>query len=230
MASAEYSTFLARTAQLHEAVGEHCLGLQIPGRPRIVLSYKACRLSLQLAAGALRLAQENNVSAAMALIRPQFECLVRGMWLMYVASDDWIEKLSRPLTADSAKKGSGAPMLSKMLDALGKATEPRLQFMVQQLQSFHENGKVVLNSFVHGGMVPLARADGGYSESMVLVAIQNSSGALILACQLLTALTGKPENMGPVHRMFDEFEDCLKFERGSFEGDGGAWVPARKGS
>lgn len=220
MTSSKYSTFLARTAQLHEAVGTHCLGLQIPGYPRVILSDKAGRLSLQLAAGALRLVQDGNVYAAMALMRPQFECLVRGMWLMYVASDDWIEKLSHPLTEASAKKGSGAPMLAKMLDGLGKTTEPRLQFMVRQLQEFHEKGKVVLNSFTHGGMVPLARVGAGYSESMVLGAMQNSNGVLTLSCQLLTVLTGQQENMAPVYRMYDEFEDCVKFERTKFELDG----------
>lgn len=219
MASSKYSAFLARTAQLHEAVGTHCLGLQIPGYPRVILSYKAGRLSLQLAAGALRLVQDGNVYAAMALIRPQFECLVRGMWLMYAASDEWIEKLSHPLTETSAKNGSGSPMLAKMLESLGKATEPRLLFMVQQLQEFHELGKAVLNSFTHGGMVPLAHAGAGYSESMVLGAMQNSNGVLTLSCQLLTVLTGKPENMVPVYRMYDEFEDCVKFERNKFESD-----------
>lgn len=225
MASSNYSAFLTRTAQLHEAVEAHCLGLQIPGHPRIVLSYKAGCLSLQLAAGVLRLVQDSNVFAAMALIRPQFECLVRGMWLMYAASDEWIEKLSHPLTEASAKKGSGSPMLAKMLDALGKATEPRLQFMVQQLEKFNENGKAVLNSFTHGGMVPLARIGTGYSESMVLGAVQNSNGVLTLACQLLTVLTGQPENMAPVYRMYDEFEDCVKFERGEFKGSEKVWAP-----
>lgn len=219
MSSTNYSTFLERTAQLHEFVDTHCLSLQIPGHPRIILSHKAGYLSLQLAAGVLRLVQDGNVTAAMALIRPQFECLVRGMWLMYAASDEWIEKLSHPLTVASAKKGSGSPMLAKMLDALGKATEPRLQFMVQQLQGFHENGKVVLNSFTHGGMVPLARIGMGYSESMVLGAMQNSNGVLTLACQLLTVLTGRPENMEPIYRMYEEFEDCVKFERSKFDAD-----------
>lgn len=217
MPSEKYTTYLSRTAQLHETVARHRGSLQIPNHPRFVLSFKAGCLSLELAAGTLRLVQEGNVSAAMALIRPQFECLVRGMWLLYAASDDWILMLSQPLTVETAKQGNKAPMLKDMLEALSKRTEPPLKFMVQQLNQFQEQGKVVLNSFTHGGMIPLARVGAGYPEWMVVNAIQNSNGVVTIAAQLLSVLTGDERNMAPVRQMFEDFQDCVRFERSSFE-------------
>ena len=217
MTSSKYSTYLARTAQLHEAVAKHTSRLQIQNHPRVVLSFKAGFLSLELAAGTLRLVQEANVSAALALVRPQFESLVRGMWLMYIADKDWIDKLSQPLTTETAKEGNKAPMLKEMLESLGTRTEPPLQFTVRQLQEFHELGKVVLNSFTHGGMVPLARVGAAYPEWLVLNAVQNSNGVVALATQLLTVLTGDERNMVPVLQLYEDFQDCLKFERASFE-------------
>jgi hypothetical protein len=217
MTSTKYSTFISRTAQLHEAVGMHTSRLQIQNHPRAILSFKAGCLSLELAAGTLRLVQEANVSAAFALVRPQFECVVRGMWLLYMASDEWIEKLSQPLTKETAKQGNKAPMLKEMLESLGTRTEPPLQFTVRQLQEFHELGKVVLNSFTHGGMIPLARVGAAYPEWMVLNAIQNSNGVVALATQLLSVLTGDPRNMEPVRQLYEDFQDCLKFERSSFD-------------
>lgn len=217
MPSEKYTTYLARTAQLHETVARHRNSLQIPKHPRVVLSFKAGCLSLELAAGTLRLAHEGNVSAAMALIRPQFECLVRGMWLLYAADDDWILKLSQPLTVETAKQGNKAPMLKDMLEALSKRTEPPLRFMVQQLNQFQEQGKVVLNSFTHGGMVPLARVGEGYPEWMVVNALQNSNGVVSISAQLLTVLTGDERNMAPVRTLFEDFQDVLTFERSSFE-------------
>ena len=216
MTSSKYSTFLARTAQFHEAVGLHASRLQISDHPRLILSFKAGCLSLELAAGTLRLMQEGNVSAALALVRPQFECVVRGMWLFYMASDEWIEKLSQPLTSASAKQGNKAPMLKEMLDSLGTRTEPPLKFTVRQLQEFHELGKVVLNSFTHGGMIPLARVGTGYPEWMALNAMQNSNGVVALTTQLLSVLTGDQRSMEPVTQLYEEFQDCLKFERTSF--------------
>lgn len=217
MTSTKYSTYLSRTAEFHEAVARHRGRLQVPVHPRVILGFKAGCLSLELAAGTLRLTQEGNVSAALALIRPQFECLVRGMWLTYIADDGWIQTLSEPLTVETAKLGNKAPMLKEMLDGLGTRTEPPLRFTVRQLQEFHELGKVVLNSFTHGGMVPLARVGTGYPEWLVLNAVQNSNGVVALATQLLTVLTGVETNMVPVRQLYEDFQDVLKFERSSFE-------------
>lgn len=136
---------------------------------------------------------------------------------MYIASDDWIQTLSQPLTVETAKQGNKAPMLKEMLESLGTRTEPPLQFTVRQLHEFHELGKVVLNSFTHGGMVPLARVGSGYPEWLVLNAVQNSNGVVALAAQLLTVLTGDERNMVPVRQLYEDFQDCLKFERSSFE-------------
>jgi hypothetical protein len=214
--SKQYHDYLSRTGQLHQAVARHRAALEIPDHPRCVLSFKAGCLSLELASGALRLAQERNVSAAMALIRPQFESIVRGMWLLYSADENWIEVLSQPLTVETLKAGNKAPMLKEMLDALSKRDEPPLQFMIQQLKEFQEAGRVVLNSFTHGGMVPLARVGEVYPEWIVVNAFQNSNGVVTIAAQLLTVLTGDPRKMDPVRRMFEDFRDCLAFEKSSF--------------
>ncbi|MFN7881462.1 MAG: DUF6988 family protein [bacterium] len=216
MPSEKYTTYLSRTAQLHKAVARHRDSLEIQNHPRVILSFKSGCLSLELAAGTLRLAQDGNVSSAMALIRPQFESVVRGMWLLYSASDDWIAKLSQPLTVEAAKEGNKAPMLKQMLEDLSKQTDARLRFMVRQLQEFQELGKVVLNSFTHGGMVPLARIGDTYPEWMVMNAMQNSNGVVAISAQLLSVLTADERNMVPVRKLYDDFQDCFKFERDSF--------------
>lgn len=217
MTDSDYSTYLSRIAQLQRAVWAHVSELQIPGHPRLVLSFKAGSLSLQLANGAFRLIQARSVFPAIALIRPQFECLVRGVWLRYTADDVWIEKLSQPLTEESAKRGSQSPMLSEMLRSFDAEPHPKFQHFVNQLREFHEMGKTVLNSFTHGGMVPLARVGVEYPEWMVRTAIQNSTNVLVLTGQLLSILTCEPKNMEPIAQLYDDFQDCLKFERVSFD-------------
>lgn len=109
MTKLDYETFLAQHAPLQKAVVEHCRHLQIPAHHRVLLSFKAGSLSLQLATATMGLMRQGNAFAAIALIRPQFECLVRGTWLMYVARDHWIEKLSQPLTLDSTCHFSSTP-------------------------------------------------------------------------------------------------------------------------
>lgn len=203
------STLISRTSDLHAAVKQHVAQLQIPGHARTILSFKAGGLSLQLASGALLLVQNRQVAPALALMRPQFECLVKGIWLAYTADDAWIEKLSRPLTVENAKQVNNAPMLAQMLRQLKASEDSEIQFTVEQLYAFHEISTAALNSFVHGGMLPLSFATSGYPLVVVQGALRNSNGVVALATQLLSVLTGDRENVGPVERLHNEFADCL---------------------
>ncbi len=203
------SNLISRTSDLHAAVKQHVAQLQTSDHARTILSFKAGGLSLQLASGALLLLQSRQFAPALALMRPQFESLVRGIWLTYTADDGWIEKLSRPLTVENAKQVSNAPMLAKMLGQLKATQDSALQFTVEQLHAFHEISTAPLNSFVHGGMLPLSFAASGYPSVIVQGALRNSNGVVALATQLLSVLTGDRENMGPVERLHTEFADCL---------------------
>ena len=217
MTDSDYSTYLSRIAQLQRTVWAHVSELQIPDQPRFILSFKAGSLSLQLANGTFRLIQAGSTFPAIALIRPQFECLVRGVWLRYTATDVWVEKLSQRLTLESAKRASRSPSLSEMLGSFDAVPHPRFQHFVGQLHDFHKTGTMVLNSFTHGGMVPLVHAGEEYPEWMVKTAIQNSTNVLVLAGQLLSILTCDPKDMEPMVQIYDDFQDCLKFERVSFD-------------
>lgn len=61
-------------------------------------------------------------ASAIALLRPQYESLVRGIWLLYAASDNWVEKLSEPLTMESAKRANEGLRLAEMLNQLESHT------------------------------------------------------------------------------------------------------------
>jgi hypothetical protein len=60
---------------------------------------------------------------AYALLRPQFKCLVRGVWLLHAASDASVAKLAQPLSLESAKHADDAPMLAEMLKQSDKAPD-----------------------------------------------------------------------------------------------------------
>ena len=61
--------------------------------------------------GILVLTEQGLFPSAYSLMRPQYESLVRGFWLLYSASDGWVEKLGEELTLENAKRANEGPML-----------------------------------------------------------------------------------------------------------------------
>lgn len=57
-------------------------------------------------------------SSAAALLRVQYESLVRAIWVLYVAMDSQAELMLAELTLETAKQASKIPMLSQMLEAI----------------------------------------------------------------------------------------------------------------
>jgi len=146
--------------------------------------------------------------SAYSLMRPQFESLVRGIWLLYAASDSWVEKLGEQLTVESAKKANEGPMLAEMLKQLESAvTAP--QPIVEQLKQYRDVTWKALNSFAHGGIHPLSRTLVGYPAQLTFDVVRNSNAIVALTTQLAAILTGDPRNMERVRRFHIEYSDCL---------------------
>ena len=208
MSEQALATLLDRTAQFHEAVLDHVGTLAPADDPRHVVAFQAGLLSLEHAAGTIVLVAQGFQSSAYALLRPQFECLVRGVWLLHAANDTWVAKLGQSLTPEGAKQADDMPMLAEMLKQLDKAPDsPR--HIVEQLQQYRDTAWKALSSYVHGGLHPLARRESGYPIEITLGVVRNSNGILALTAQLQSILSGDPSNMEPVRRMHVEFADCL---------------------
>lgn len=91
------------------------------------------------------------------------------MWLVYVAGDAAIEKLSGPLTPDAELAARKLPTATGMIEELGKKVgqgvpAPAHQMLVQ----FKDMSWHAMNSFVHGGIHPLRRSTQGFPLHLVL--------------------------------------------------------------
>ncbi|MFZ3184112.1 MAG: hypothetical protein WA173_08205 [Pseudomonas sp.] len=86
--------------------------------------WNACRLLASLGfehAQSLKfLVSIGRYTSAAALLRVQYESLVRAIWMLHVATDQQVEDMMAELTQDSAKKANKLPMLSEMLEAIEK--------------------------------------------------------------------------------------------------------------
>lgn len=208
MSEEQLTTLIKRTAQFHEAVHAH-IGNLVPAKDkRHLTAFQAALLSLEHATGAFVLIGQGLFPSAYVLMRPQYECLVRGIWLLHAASDTWVGKLSEPLNLESANRANEGPMLAEMLKGLESSPNSPVP-IVEQLKQFRDVTWKALNSYAHGGLHPLARTLTGYPAQLTYDVVRNSNAVLALTTQLASILSGDPLNMVPVRRFHIEFADCL---------------------
>ncbi len=203
--SLSLDVLLSRSGELRASIGAHRGQLTVYPGQRNISSATAAAISLEHAEGVLVLTGVGTFASAFALFRVQYEALVRGSWLLYAASDGWIEKLSAPLNAETAKKSNEGPMLSKMLEELDGKAPP---IVVQQLREFKEYSWKALSSFVHVGLHPLIRTVEGYPALLVEQMVRQSNALALMATMLLTILSGDPKQQGKVAKLQAEFMNC----------------------
>lgn len=199
---------LARTAEFHTVVEHHVQSLLPNPEQRFVIAFQSGLLSLEHAVSALVLFDQGLFSSAIALTRPQFESLVRGVWLLHTASDNWVDKLSKPLTMDSAKRANEGEGLAEMLKQL-EANPSAPAAIVAQLREYKEVTWKAMNSYAHGGLHPLSRKITGYPAQLIYDVLRNSNAVVALTAQLQSILTGMPGKMGPVRQIHRDFVDVL---------------------
>lgn len=196
---------LEQSIGLHSAIDKHREQLSLHPGSRYVLSSTAAVISLEHAIGLLTLLGSGVFTSTFALFRVQYEALTRGIWLLYGASEDWVEKLSAPLTTENAKKANEGPMLAKMLDELeGKAPD----VVMSQLKEFKEYSWKALSSYIHLGLHPLTRKAEGYPIGLIEQVLRQSNGLSLMGTMLLTMLSGDPRQQGKVVALQREFTGC----------------------
>ena len=162
---------------------------------------------MEHAIGAYLLMTQDLYGPGFSLHRPQFETLVRAVWLLHAATDKWVEKLSQPLTVENAKKADQTPMLRDMLEQLDKSEAPA--HLVQQLTQFRDVTWKALNSFAHGGIHPIARTIEGYPPDLAIDAIRNSNALVTIAAQLTLIVADEDPDLEPIREIVSEFSDCI---------------------
>lgn len=203
----EFLQFIERTAAFQAVVADNIARLNPAPEVRFIVAFQSGLLSFEHSTAALQLISSGLLPSGYSLFRPQFESLVRGIWLLYAASDTWVDKLSQPLTLETASKANEGPGLTEMLAKLEKSEAPPQ--LVAQLQQFKDITWKALSSYTHGGIHPISRTMTGYPVKLTYDSIRNSNAVTALTAQLLAILSGDSENMIPIRRLHIEFVDCL---------------------
>jgi len=167
-------------------------------------------MSVEHAAGAIALHTIGMPNAAMALFRPQFETLIRGVWLVEAADEKWVRQYHEPLSEESARAADLAPGVKVMFDELLKLEDPRVKGIVGHLDEYRAQSLRALNSFTHGGMHPISRSGTGYPMTLVDNVVRCANGLVCYAAQMAALIsTDADANMVLVRALHQDFRDCL---------------------
>jgi len=179
--------------------------------PRTAACAAAADLSIEHAHAVRTLISVRTGNSACALLRIQYEALVRSAWAMHAATDAQVDKLNLPLSPESQQAAKNLPGAQEMLEALKRkmAAEPALAGLVVPLTQIHEVSWRPLNSFVHGGLHPLQRTNGRFLAQLARDVLLNSNGMLHMAHRMLARLGAPSRVVAAVERGYLGFEDCV---------------------
>ena len=168
-----------------------------------------CAAAFEHAAGLRLLIANGHMTPALALMRLQYESLTRAMWLLYVAPDSAIEKLTAPLTIENEREAKGLPSQLAMLEQIRKGVGTKVPARAaEMLEGFRKISWHSLNSYVHAGIHVIRRQADGYPVRLILDVLRNSNALSTMAAMTLALLTDEATARS-VSRIQPAFADCL---------------------
>lgn len=172
--------------RLHAELAGHLAAEHAVTDHRQDLASVLATLVIEHAHSILLLVIEGKPSSALALVRVQYEALLRATWITFAASDHAVEKCVAPIPPGVTKEPDLFPTVSEMLKAIdGKAPAP----LVRALSEFKAAAWGAMNSFTHGLLRTMAGHRNGYHPGLLSQTIQNTNGAAMFATMLFGQVT-----------------------------------------
>lgn len=183
------------SAALHVDIRAHLDGTELDTSHRTDIAAVLCGLTFEHAHSMLVLIAEENASSALALVRVQFEALVRAFWIHFAATDERIAKVLEPHAPDLSVEPDVFPTVSKMLVHLEGKAPPTVVHSLTVYKSMAWNA---MNSYTHGSLRPMIRFRNGYAPELLSQTLQNANGAQMFAAMLLAQLSNDVDTVNGV--------------------------------
>lgn len=177
----------------------------VPGSLTAVAATRLCTLALDHGRS-LRMLLLQVPPSAIALLRPQFEALVRAVWARHAARESDLTRLLAPLTIESQQAAKKLPGVAEMLAGI-EATGPKgAAALLGRARTRLWDG---LNSYVHGGIHPLHRGDAGYPYQLLTDLLKSCNSFTILTLIVLAEITEDAKIAAVMAALHEEFHDVL---------------------
>jgi hypothetical protein len=205
--SATLMALLTRSQELHTSVLDRLEGEPMPGLRRMQAAYAALGLSYNHAHAMQHLLAHRHYPSAFALLRVQFDAVVRGMWILFAASEEWIDRFYCDRIGEPDCPAPQPPSLNEMLDASAAQNAP--PGIVIQLCGLGGSSWFAMCSYTHTGQHPISRFLSEYTQEEAVEILQVSNGLIALATKLMTIALNRSEIAPDIARIFGEFADCF---------------------
>lgn len=202
---ADLAQAIERSGELTGLIASAWQSVQLPDDPRSAAAEGLCSLSIEHAVS-IQMLLDACPSSAIALLRPQFESLLRAAWAKHSASDLDLDRLLAPLSIKSQQAAKKLPGVTEMLACLEKSGPRGAAALLARSRSRLNDG---LNSFIHGGIHPFARRRDGYPIRLLIDMQKNSNALSILALIVLAEISLEPEVSEFMAVLHQEFGDVL---------------------
>lgn len=148
--------------------------------PSVLLASELQQLSI-MHAGAVRSLALDHPLSAFALLRPQVEACIRGIWVLH-AGDDFAEAFTRELAEDGIE-----PQFPKRVERLLDDLEASSRFAAhaRSLRDYWSDFGLAFHGYTHGGRISLQLVSGKVETVRMTDALAHSRGLLGIAYVLL---------------------------------------------
>jgi hypothetical protein len=174
--------------------------------PRCQICYASALLSIEHARMVRVAFARGSPNSGSALLRLQFESLLKAAWVLHIANDTQVSRLTDVLTQTTEQAAKNLPGVADILAALVSKGPPGL---AHPLQEFYSTNSRALNSFVHGGIHPVSRTNNGYSHELASQVVRLSNGLLHMSYRILASLSGSQELMARITHAYKNHQVCL---------------------
>ena len=205
---APLNRLLVRSAQFEEELFGLFPDTAFRDDEKTIAISSVCNIALEHSAAIRVLIGAGVYTSAIALLRLQYETLVRAVWLLYAAPDSAIAKIVAPLSPEAEQAASNVlPSFSSMMKEIGK-TAPAEAF--RHLEAFKEDSWKPLNSFVHAGIHAVNRNKEGYPAGLLAQLLRDSNTLSGLSAIALLHLIEQPALGQRVAEVSARYADCLQ--------------------
>jgi len=172
---------------------------------RLMLVAGFLDLALEYHEAIMFLLENKFPGAALALIRPLFEAVWRGHWMMTVATDEQVEQLR-----------TGALKFPKFNDLVDQIdTACKTDGLYSQFK-----GKIwnAMNDYTHGGTKHLSKRllndsiKANYPEGEVIEAVYNTTVGTLLFCGFFCGAVGKAKEREEIHRLMASYQGLVSIQ------------------
>ena len=178
----------------------------IPPGDRTNAAFSYGRIALEHGSAFQHLLAVDNPAPALALVRLQYEAVLRGSWILYAAPATWLEDF-KSQGAHGRKETTLFPKVFEMLDQLDMS--PAESVLPQSLRALKDRAWDALNSYTHGGLRLMVRALDGFEPALLMWMLRTTNSLCYVAAQLICHVANDPARSNRILDARNAMPDCM---------------------